>query len=1033
MPGPGDRSWIAAIHVSARDYSPLGAGVVLDDRRVLTAAHLTRVDDWRPAELWVAFPLVESAAMVPRIRVDRVRPAEPEADAALADLAVLELASPIPPGVLAARLRCPPPSALEGHRWWSFGFPRGRAKGVAASGLIGTHSGYGWMHVRNQSRAVVEPGFSGGGLWCPDYDAVVGIIGEADDRGDGQALTLHQANRLLPEDEILDLSRWTIRSGDAIAKAAWSWTLAGDREADRHWRPRARGAMSTADTGNRFRGRETALREITGWLDRRIPDRTVLVVTGSPGAGKSAVLGRVVVTADSAPRDDQALRATVGSVSCAVHAKGKTALDVAREIARAASTKIPEQVEDLPVALRAVLKERQGSRFNLVIDALDEASDAHQARAIARELILPIAVDCANVGAQVLVGTRRFDGDGDLLDSLKPGATIIDLDDPKYFAVADLAAYAQATLQMRGAERPDNPYRDNEIAAAVARRIAELADRNFLIAGLVARTHGVYDRDPIQPEELQFTPRVEDALTEFLDRLPAVDGVPAVDVLTALGYIDAPGVPLSLWRTALTALTGHTVEEHGLREFTSTTAANFLIETTETAGTPVFRLFHQALNDTLTHRKSMAGGETAVTEAFIDYGHRQGWDHAPAYLLRSLPDHAARTGLIDTLLTDPDYTLYADLRRLRSAVTAASTEAGRWAGWLLRRTPAVHASPAQRLAMLSVTEALNSTDTTYRTHRAPAPYRAVWARGASLLTGRTSAMRGVCAVEVDGRDLLASASKDRTVRIWDPTTGQRLRQLTGHAGSVNGVCSVRVGDRDLLASASKDRTVRIWDPATGAQLHELVGHTDAVRGVCAVEVDGRELLASASSDRTVRIWDPATGMEIRHLVGHADTVRGVCAVRVNGRDLLASASDDGSVLIWDPVTGTALHRLTGHTGWVLGLCAVRITGQELLASASDDAVVRIWDPATGQQVRKLAGHTSWVRGVCAVRVDGRDLLAAADSGRTVRIWDPATGTELALIHTYAIPNGLTSIDPVLFVALGTGLLAVRVSLSSSAR
>src|SRR2546421_697713 len=75
---------------------------------------------------------------------------------------------------------------------------------------------------------------------------------------------------------------------------------------------------------------------------------------------------------------------------------------------------------------------------------------------------------------------------------------------------------------------------------------------------------------------------------------------------------------------------------------------------------------------------------------------------------------------------------------------------------------------------------------------------------------------GVCAVRVGGRDLLASASEDRTVRIWDPATGAVDRVLEGHTGWVNGVCAVQVGGRELLASASEDETVRIWDPATGA-------------------------------------------------------------------------------------------------------------------------------------------------------------------------------------------------------------------------
>ena len=128
-----------------------------------------------------------------------------------------------------------------------------------------------------------------------------------------------------------------------MALTQWGWALDRDPEGGRHWRPRARGVSIDSERGWRFRGRTTALTRIVSWLDRPRPDRRVLVVTGSPGVGKSAVLGRIVTTADSTafraslPPGDTGVLASLGSVSCAVHAKGKTALEVAEEIARAAS------------------------------------------------------------------------------------------------------------------------------------------------------------------------------------------------------------------------------------------------------------------------------------------------------------------------------------------------------------------------------------------------------------------------------------------------------------------------------------------------------------------------------------------------------------------------------------------------------------------------------------------------------------------------------------------------------------------------
>src|SRR5262249_59917992 len=104
----------------------------------------------------------------------------------------------------------------------------------------------------------------------------------------------------------------------------------------------------------------------------------------------------------------------------------------------------------------------------------------------------PLAGPCSDAGAQVVVGTRRRDDGGDLLGRFGGALAAIDLDDPRYFAGEDLAAYALACLQLAGDERPGNPYDDDAAAARLASKIAALADRNFLVAGLVGRSHRLH-------------------------------------------------------------------------------------------------------------------------------------------------------------------------------------------------------------------------------------------------------------------------------------------------------------------------------------------------------------------------------------------------------------------------------------------------------------------------------------------------------------------------------------------------------------
>ncbi|MGW1654527.1 AAA family ATPase [Streptomyces atratus] len=772
------------------------------------------------------------------------------------------------------------------------------------------------------------------------------------------------------------------------------------------------------DDSNLFTGRRNYLDRLADWIGSP-GGNGALIVTGSPGSGKSALLAQLALMTIANTSQYRSLsrarqRTLLSAIDAGIQCRGRSTLECARELAAGLECTEPEDGwPDLRAVVDNVLQKcRASASMTFLIDGLDEA-DQTQLDSLIADVLVPLSHE-PNV--RVLIGTRPLPEGG--AAALLDGAPTFDLDEAPD-RNQDIADYVRARLGGSG-----SPYRDaDETHEAVCRALVRQSEGTFLVAKLHCSALLRLDR-AVGPENEEFRQVLASGLEEALDHeIRALDAAApgrtsaagwALGLLFPLALSFGAGLPEDdVWLAAARALAEARGESHGYEShdiFAMRRAGGAHIVAHGEAGQPVFRLNHEALVGHVLRSCGLSVPQAhatmvAVLRRIHDELYR-GRGATNPYIARYAAAHAARAGGLADLLKDAELLICLDPERLVAELdrpgAAASAEAQLYrpiAEDLTRK------SPDERAALLQA-EALRQQ-----------PELMPWARSAAPLHWRdqwTTAERSAPERSLGlpfGDVLVVASSPDGGLyaageRLWHwSSTGGRPDLVPGYmpatlGGEPHRLTALAAPPREcgISAVAADAERVLVWPRGGPGHVH-LFGWAAPVSAVAVGIAAGREVVAAAFGTH-VAVWEWREGRP-RHLGFWRSGVGEVFATAVTtvGGSLCLLVGGAQGLAALDPWTGACRGRFGADAGRVECLSVTTVCERPWVAAVTTSSPqTRVWRLDDGEQLRAECVFSARLRhpsgATVAMTDSAKPLLFVVDGGR-IRQWSVAACHELA--------------------------------------